>query len=241
MLFVNILLFTCCTLAANNFCFIPFLFFLCDVPIATTVGDASFLAFPLDQVHASSDPNHHPVIELHVHRRDSCPAGGPAKDSWVDDMNFEAYYPELLGYNRRGNGYVSCDATPVFIGSRTNADGLGGLYLQFPARRDPIYRDPKTNLGMLDGLHHPSNSAQWHGYSVRVYPMQNNVEFPPEPRTNVWHHLYVPKSRSGSGLYIDYTGIPDTSHAFTVFRCVLWDGAWEPPALFSDKFTHQEL
>ncbi|QYU59136.1 hypothetical protein [Sclerotinia sclerotiorum deltaflexivirus 3S2] len=140
---------------------------------------------------------------------------------FVDMMNWMMHYPELIGYERYGNGYVAGDLNPQILLAGTDMYGHGSILIEFPPVKNSISGD-------IDGLHHPHVKKQVRGYHVELWPLQGNVEFPPEPRQGVSITFFVPTDRSYAGYYLDFDGMPDSDFAFLIERTVSWYGPFIP-------------
>jgi len=230
-------------LPCNIFCYYAVLSWLCrdDCFISALEVPSSIDLVP--ELSILGDPNHNRVIDMR----------GPAvilsksgtKDginAYVDKIMTYHNYPDLIGYQRYGNGYVSGDKSYITLSSITDEFGRGAIYIRFPPRRNPLKKNDKAKLGDLDGLYFSCNYKQWDGYWVWIFPLRSNVEFPPEPREDVYKLIYVPKHRSLDGYYLDYTAAPNTVVTFAVDREVSWVGAWKPCDNFApDSGEHTDL
>jgi hypothetical protein len=230
-------------LPCNIFCYYALFSWLCRDDCFTLAAISSVAQCLANDTVAFGDPEHFRVIK---------PTGPPillstsgTKDginAYVDRIMTYHNYPDLVGYERYGNGYTTGDAWYITVASVADELGRGGLHIRFPPRRNPLKKNDKAKLGDVDGLYHPCNFKQWDGYWLWVFPLRANVEFPPGPRENVYKLIYVPKARALEGYFLDYTSDPHSRTTFVIEREVSWRSVWKPCDSFSsDEPEHTDL
>jgi len=149
-------------------------------------------------------------------------------------------YPDIMCYERPGNGYTPGDE--LFWSTSTCSDqyGLGAVEIRFPDIRD---REGLNDHGEPDrnGLWHPRNDNTFIGISVLLFAGVPSIRF--HPGDSSFYRENVPRSRLGQRLYVEFSGPPLGCFDFVFRRDVLWHDTPPPYETVPrpDSPRHDEL
>jgi len=140
--------------------------------------------------------------------------------SFVNTVKYCHNYPDIVCYERPGNGFTSGDETALTFISQTDAAGLGSLHIMFPRRSDAQNNDADGKPD-VNGLFHCYNYKHIFGIQVLVTAFHPSVRF--RDGLNLLYVEDVPKSRWSQDLFVDFSGLPYTDFVFAVVRTIIWE------------------
>jgi len=186
-----------------------------------SVGFAEFRFEGEDDLNVFEEPIFVPIEQEWPERHDQVTDNLPI-NKFGDIMPYWHHYPEMLGYIRHGNARCDGDHGYWFLRSDTNAEGRGGLFIEFPPRRNSVDASPSGgSQGDYDGLFHISHRGFVRGYNVLVVPIDEAVDFGPEHGKR--YKVDVPIARATVlGHYMAFTAEPFKRYSFLLNRQVIW-------------------
>jgi len=180
----------------------------------------SVFAFLCDSIHMPINQVDPPT---HTDYRST---GGPVEQlmRFVTTIRYCHNYPDIMCYERPGNGFTGGDEGVWLISSNTDASGLGTVHVQFP----PVINSLRFYDDLLvDGLWYPQTSYTVTGLRVFL------TSFSPDVRIGKEGHLTfiddVPMQRWGLGVFIPFSGHPNAVHHFALRRVTIPGHAPPPP------------
>jgi hypothetical protein len=143
---------------------------------------------------------------------------------FVNTVKYCHNYPDIMCYERGGNGYTPGDEAFWSIQSCTDFSGLGAVEILFPHRRDSENLDDHGRPN-CNGLCHDLNTNRVLGASVLLFSAEPSVRFHPG-HLSLYAHT-VPYSYWHLGHFVEFSGPPNGCFIFVFRRDIYWSG--QPP------------
>jgi len=135
---------------------------------------------------------------------------------YVVQARYYRYYPDIMGYERHGNGYTGGDDGLWLILADADASGLGSMTVDFPGRWDGLaIKGTTTDNGLL------SPHLQYPIIGITVFITSFSPELRFQPSNHVTYVVDVPCDRWDHALYVDFAANPLKQHWFAVHRRVV--------------------
>lgn len=164
-----------------------------------------------------------PIHQLNLLPKSFLISSDPYK--FLNTVKYCHSYPDIVCYERPGNGWTTGDESALTFQSQTDGSGLGSLQIKFFRRQDSLNNDANGKPD-VNGLFHCYNYKHIFGIQVLVTAFDPSVRF--RDGLNLLYTEAVPKSHWVQDLFIDFSGVLHTNFAFAVARVVIW----EPPPTY---------
>lgn len=149
------------------------------------------------------------------------------------------HYPDIMGYERHGNGWTPGDAGLWLITSDTDHSGLGSIRIDFPSEYDDLaFAGQDRN----NGLRSPYNNFHPIGITVFITSFSADLRF--EPSLHMVYIVDVPIEHWSQSIYVGFSASPLATHWFAVYRRVVYHADPDNPHRPNDPaptHTHDEL
>lgn len=152
---------------------------------------------------------------------------------FVNHVKYCHNYPDIMCYQRDGNGWTIGDAMAWTVTSCSDSSGLGAVRIMFPYSVDYQSND------QVNGLFHERNRGQISGCHVALTAFNGFVRF--HPGATIDFYAFVPFERWIGSLYVDFNAPPNNCYAFAFRRSVIWVGSPPPYVPPENDPHHDEL